>query len=70
MKRIIHKTVRLVNREYEKPIRTVCQYCRAVLVDVPENGQGVSHGLCKPCALAKTDLTEEEIDEIIAKRKI
>ncbi len=29
------------------PMRAVCMFCRAVLVDVPEDARGVSHGLCQ-----------------------
>ena len=28
------------------PIRTVCMCCGAVIVDVPEDARGVSHGVC------------------------
>ena len=33
-------------------IRTVCAWCKdekTVLVDVPLDGRGLSHGICKPC---------------------
>ena len=34
------------------PIRTVCAWCEdkeTVLVDVPLDVRGLSHGICKPC---------------------
>jgi hypothetical protein len=34
------------------PIRTVCAWCKdkeTVLVDVPLDVRGLSHGICKPC---------------------
>ena len=39
----------------ERPIRTVCAWCAghdrpaAVLVDVPIDDRGLSHGICSPC---------------------
>ena len=40
----------------DKPIRTVCGWCpmygnptEKVLVDVPEDERGLSHGICKEC---------------------
>jgi hypothetical protein len=32
------------------PIRTLCAWCLAVLVDVEEDQRGVSHGICHSCA--------------------
>jgi hypothetical protein len=32
-----------------QPIRIVCAWCRAVLVDVPEDERGTSHGMCDAC---------------------
>jgi hypothetical protein len=32
-----------------EPIRIVCAWCRAVLVDVPEDERGTSHGMCRAC---------------------
>lgn len=38
---------------YERKIRTVCAWCppdkKAVIVDIPEDGRGVSHGMCFAC---------------------
>jgi hypothetical protein len=42
-------------RMIERPIRTVCAWCAGhdrpatVLVDVPIDGRGLSHGICPPC---------------------
>ena len=32
-----------------RPMRTVCSWCEGVLVDVPEDERGVSHGICDAC---------------------
>lgn len=37
---------RLCAESAPHPIRTVCAGCGAVLVDVPEDDRGVSHGAC------------------------
>ena len=36
----------------DSPIRTVCAWCKGketVIVDVPLDERGLSHGICKPC---------------------
>lgn len=30
-------------------IRTLCAWCGAVLVDVPMDARGISHGICEVC---------------------
>lgn len=46
---------RLAQRASMRPIRTVCAWCAgynkptAVLVDVPIDHRGLSHGICQPC---------------------
>ena len=35
-----------VRRPEPPPIRTLCMICGAVLVDVPLDARGVSHGVC------------------------
>jgi hypothetical protein len=32
-------------------MRTLCAWCRRVLVDVPEDARGVSHGICSGCVV-------------------
>lgn len=38
---------------YERKIRTLCAWCppdkKTVIVDIPEDGRGVSHGMCFAC---------------------
>lgn len=33
----------------ERPMRVICAWCQAVLVDVPEDERGTSHGMCDAC---------------------
>jgi hypothetical protein len=46
---------RVAGRAAMRPIRTVCAWCAghnrptAVLVDVPIDDRGLSHGICKSC---------------------
>ena len=46
---------RIAERAVMRPIRTVCAWCAghnkptAVLVDVPIDDRGLSHGICKSC---------------------
>jgi len=48
-------TARSVVRSVVRPIRTVCAWCEgqnrptAVLVDVPIDDRGLSHGICSAC---------------------
>ncbi len=42
-----------------RPIRTVCLSCGTVLVDVPEDARGVSHGACSAaCWQARAEANE------------
>jgi hypothetical protein len=53
---------RLTARSVVRPIRTVCAWCEgqnrptAVLVDVPIDDRGLSHGICSAC---RTSLRSE-----------
>jgi hypothetical protein len=56
-----HRTfVRGAFRRQAVPIRTVCAWCAvqnrpaAVLVDVPLDARGVSHGICPSCRSSLT----------------
>jgi hypothetical protein len=32
-----------------EPVRVICAWCKDVMVDVPEDERGVSHGICAAC---------------------
>jgi hypothetical protein len=50
-----HSLRRTIPRRQARPIRTVCAWCAtldrpaAVLVDVPLDARGMSHGICPSC---------------------
>jgi hypothetical protein len=50
-----HSLPRTIRRRQARPIRTVCAWCAtldrpaAVLVDVPLDARGMSHGICPSC---------------------
>ena len=58
-----HRSLRIESiRRQASPIRTVCAWCAAqnrpaaVLVDVPLDARGVSHGICPSCrSMLKAD---------------
>lgn len=51
-------------------IRTVCSWCKAILVDAPPGPEGeVTHGICEACLRAHQQeygLTDEDIEEALA----
>jgi hypothetical protein len=49
--------------DVKKAIRTVCAWCLAVIVDVPEDGHGVSHGICPKCLREKFGIPKYEKGE-------
>ena len=54
-KGIITARDEFLSTEFLRPMRTVCAWCvnhdrpAAVLVDVPIDDRGISHGICAPC---------------------
>jgi hypothetical protein len=52
---VVAERRRITGRPVERPMRTVCAWCAghdrpaAVLVDVPIDDRGLSHGICLPC---------------------
>jgi hypothetical protein len=31
------------------PVRVICAWCKHVMVDLPEDERGISHGICNAC---------------------
>ena len=52
---VVAERMRVIERAAVRPIRTVCAWCAghdkpaAVLVDVPIDDRGLSHGICPSC---------------------
>ena len=59
---VVARRKRVTASSAERPMRTVCAWCvehdrpAAVLVDVPIDDRGLSHGICQSClALLRSD---------------
>ena len=60
--RVVARRTRIAAPPADRPMRTVCAWCvehdrpAAVLVDVPIDDRGLSHGICPSClALLRSD---------------
>ena len=45
-------------------MKTICQECKTVMIDGPEDDDKISHGLCEECApdfMRRGGMSEEEI---------